>query len=34
MAVAVNSADDLANVNKNIDEWMSIAAELKESDSV
>jgi arginyl-tRNA synthetase len=30
LAVAVNSADDLAKVNKDIDEWMSIAAELKD----
>ncbi len=30
LAVAVNSADELAKVNKEIDEWMSIAAELKE----
>jgi arginyl-tRNA synthetase len=30
LAVAVNSADDLAKANKEIDEWMSIAAELKE----
>jgi arginyl-tRNA synthetase len=30
LSVAVNSADDLAKVNKEIDEWMSIAAELKE----
>jgi len=30
LAVAVNSVDDLAKVNKEIDEWMSIAAELKE----
>ena len=30
LAIAVNSVDDLAKVNKDIDEWMSIAAELKE----
>jgi arginyl-tRNA synthetase len=30
LAIAVNSADDLAKVNKEIDEWMSIAAELKQ----
>jgi len=30
LAIAVNSADDLAKANKDIDEWMSIAAELKE----
>ena len=30
LAAAVNSADDLAKANKEIDEWMSIAAELKE----
>jgi arginyl-tRNA synthetase len=30
LAVAVQSADDLAKANKEIDEWMSIAAELKE----
>ncbi len=30
VAIAVNSADDLAKANKEIDEWMSIAAELKE----
>jgi arginyl-tRNA synthetase len=30
VAVAVHSADDLAKCNKEIDEWMSIAAELKE----
>jgi arginyl-tRNA synthetase len=30
LAIAVNSVDDLAKVNKEIDEWMSIAAELKE----
>jgi arginyl-tRNA synthetase len=30
LAVAVNSADDVVKVNKDIDEWMSIAAELKE----
>ena len=30
LAAAVNSLDDLAKVNKEIDEWMSIAAELKE----
>jgi len=30
LAIAANSADDLAKVNKDIDEWMSIAAELKE----
>ncbi len=29
-ALAVNSADDLVKVNKEIDEWISIAAELKE----
>jgi arginyl-tRNA synthetase len=29
-AVAVKSADDLVRANKEIDEWMSIAAELKE----
>ncbi len=30
LAVAVHSADDLIKINKEIDEWMSIAAELKE----
>ena len=30
LAIAVNSADELAKVNKEIDEWMSIAAELKQ----
>jgi arginyl-tRNA synthetase len=30
LAVAVNNADDLAKANKEIDEWISIAAELKE----
>ncbi|HMK95429.1 MAG TPA: arginine--tRNA ligase [Candidatus Limnocylindrales bacterium] len=30
LAIAVNSADDLVKVNKEIDEWMSIAAELKQ----
>ena len=30
LAAAVNSADDLSKTNKEIDEWMSIAAELKE----
>ena len=30
LAIAVNSADDLAKANKDIDEWMSIAAELKQ----
>jgi arginyl-tRNA synthetase len=30
LAIAVQSADDLAKANKEIDEWMSIAAELKE----
>ncbi len=30
LAIASNSADDLAKANKDIDEWMSIAAELKE----
>jgi arginyl-tRNA synthetase len=30
IAASANSADDLAKVNKEIDEWMSIAAELKE----
>ncbi|MCW3995512.1 MAG: arginine--tRNA ligase [Candidatus Bathyarchaeota archaeon] len=30
LAIAVNSADDLVKTNKEIDEWMSIAAELKE----
>ena len=30
LAAAVNSVDDLAKANKEIDEWMSIAAELKE----
>jgi arginyl-tRNA synthetase len=30
LAAAVNSMDDLAKANKEIDEWMSIAAELKE----
>jgi arginyl-tRNA synthetase len=30
LAIAVNSAEDLAKVNKEIDEWMSIAAELKQ----
>jgi arginyl-tRNA synthetase len=29
-AIAVNLVDDLAKANKEIDEWMSIAAELKE----
>jgi arginyl-tRNA synthetase len=30
LAVAVHSADDLVKANKEIDEWMSIAAELKD----
>ncbi len=30
LAAAVNSLDDLAKANREIDEWMSIAAELKE----
>ena len=30
LAISVQSADDLAKANKEIDEWMSIAAELKE----
>jgi len=30
LAAAVNSVEDLAKANKEIDEWMSIAAELKE----
>ncbi len=30
LAIADNSADDLVKANKEIDEWMSIAAELKE----
>ncbi len=30
VAIAVHSADDLVKANKEIDEWMSIAAELKE----
>ncbi len=30
LAGAINSVDELAKVNKDIDEWMSIAAELKE----
>ena len=30
LAIAVHSADDLVKANKEIDEWMSIAAELKE----
>ena len=30
LAIAVNNADDLVKANKEIDEWMSIAAELKE----
>jgi arginyl-tRNA synthetase len=30
LAIAVNSGDDLVKANKEIDEWMSIAAELKE----
>jgi len=30
LAIAVNSADDLSRVNKEIDEWVSIAAELKD----
>jgi arginyl-tRNA synthetase len=30
VAIAVNSADDLVKANKEIDEWMSIAAELKQ----
>ena len=30
LAIAINSADDLVKANKEIDEWMSIAAELKE----
>lgn len=30
LAIAVHSADDLAKTNKEIDEWVSIAAELKE----
>ena len=34
LAVAVNSADDLAKANKEIDEWMSIAAELKQKHPV
>ncbi len=29
-AIATHSADDLVKANKEIDEWMSIAAELKE----
>ncbi len=29
-AIAIHSADDLVKANKEIDEWMSIAAELKE----
>ncbi len=30
LAIAVHSSDDLVKANKEIDEWMSIAAELKE----
>ena len=30
LAIAIHSADDLVKANKEIDEWMSIAAELKE----
>ena len=30
LAIAVQSSDDLVKANKEIDEWMSIAAELKE----
>jgi len=30
LAIAVHSADDLVKANKEIDEWMSIAAELKQ----
>ena len=30
LAKAVQSADDLVKINKELDEWMSIAAELKE----
>jgi len=30
LAIAVNSAEDLVKVNKEIDEWMSIASELKQ----
>jgi len=30
LAIAVNSSDDLVKANKEIDEWMSIASELKE----
>ena len=30
LAIAVHSGDDLVKANKEIDEWMSIAAELKE----
>ncbi len=30
LAIAANSTDDLVKANKEIDEWMSIAAELKE----
>ncbi len=30
LAVVAQSVDDLAKANKDIDEWMSIAAELKE----
>ena len=30
LAIAMNSADDLVKANKEIDEWMGIAAELKE----
>jgi len=30
LAIAVNSADDLVKANKEIDEWMGIAAELKD----
>ena len=30
LAISVHSADDLVKANKEIDEWMSIAAELKE----
>ena len=30
LAIAIHSVDDLVKVNKEIDEWMSIAAELKE----
>ncbi len=34
LAVAVNNVDDLAKANKEIDEWMAIAGELKEKYSV